>query len=104
MLCTNVYMRSMILRYMKLAEVDAPLGPRITSSSSELTFEKEIMLHSHSRLALLLIMLIHQQSLWYMCKFIVHSLYMESIHCMATSTNASVGTVHCHLLLVGVDE
>ena len=40
MLYTSVYMWSMILRYMKLAEVDAPLGPRITSSSSEVTFEK----------------------------------------------------------------
>ena len=46
------------------------------------------------------------QSLWYMymCKFIVHSMYMESIHCMATSTNASVGTVHCHLLLEYMNE
>ena len=62
MLCTSVYMWSLIhvLRYMQLAGVDAPLGPRVTSSSSELTFEKKIMLHSHSRLALLLIMLIHQ--------------------------------------------
>ena len=40
----------------------------------------------------------------YMCKFIVHSMYMESIHCMAASTNASVGTVHCHLLLEYMNE
>ena len=76
----------------------------LPAAAQKLPLKKEIMLHSSSRLALSLIMLIHQQSLWYMCKFIVHSMYMESIHCMATSTNASVGTVHCHLLLVGVDE